>query len=376
MSRQDIRKLLELVKASWNDRAELDLSDSDLASADWSFIIATARRHRLSTLLYEAIRRCKRESSLASSVWGTLNSDYYTNLARNLILLDHLEALSEASRARGIPVLLLKGAAFAGWIYRNPALRSMSDLDVLVRGRDLDALTGIAETLGYAWYGKDDHAVSFKHVRSGTHLELHTSLTTCPQYLSADTNAMFERSVTAPGRDSMRTMTPEDHLLHICLHGSFQHGLGQPAINTCDTYLLSRLPELDWETFLKRASTPRLAPLVYGGLGLCQSVLPNEKVHLVLEELEPLVSARQKRWVEHLDVIRLVSPSPKSVAGSPWRRILWTPRLKDAWELVLETLRPQAGDPSTRWSSIGRGLTLFHRHALSRWSRAIANTGV
>jgi len=52
----------------------------------------------------------------------------------------------------------------------------------------------------------------------------------------------------------MSTLTPEDHLLHICLHGSFQHGLGQPAINACDTYLLSQLPELDWEIFLKRAS--------------------------------------------------------------------------------------------------------------------------
>jgi hypothetical protein len=160
--------------------------------------------------------------------------------------------------------------------------------------------------------------------------------------------------------------------LHLCLHGSFQHGLRQPAINACDAYLLSQLPYFDWDGFLKRAAAPRLAPLVYGGLGLCQRVLPSETIENALLRLAPTVHRRHRRWFDKLEVSRLLSPEPESTLGAPWSRLFLTSSIKDTFHLVAETLRPRETEATpTPWSTLCRGMNLVYRHAVSHWSRAL-----
>jgi hypothetical protein len=376
MSNQAMRVLLQLVKAGLAESALPGVTEAELGCTDWNFLLASSRRHRLSGLVYEAARRGNLDSSLPKDTRMALHSDYYTNLALNLVLFDHLEAFIYAARQCGAPVLLLKGAAFVGWIYPNPAVRPMSDLDILIRRQDMDCLVRVAENLGYERFSRSDHALSLRHPVRGTYMELHTSLTSCPQYLGIDTESLMERS-TRPALqlEGARTIAPEDHLLHLCLHGSFQHGLRQPAINACDAYLLSHLPELDWEGFLSRVTTSRLAPLVYGGLGLCHRLLPSKKTASALETLEPFVLPRHRRWLGGLEVSRLLSPENESTWGAPWSRILWTTSARDTWQLVRETLQaPESKESPNPWSFFGRGLNLVYRHAVPRWDRTWTET--
>ncbi len=377
MSEASIRALLSLVEAGLTEKCRPRFDGSQFETADWDFILRTARKHRFSGLVYESARRAKLESLPPTRVWSSLYSDYYTNLARNVVLLDHCESLIEAAHRSNIPVLLLKGAAFVGWLYGGSGLRPMADLDVLIHERDTSAAIKLAEKLDYTLYQTTDHAISLRHSKSGTHLEIHTSLTSCPWYLGLDPGAMFTRSrSTGHGAPPARTLSPEDHLLHLCLHGSFQHGLRQPGINACDVYLLAQLPALDWDRFLDQASKPRLTPLVFAGLGISHRVLPNAKVQSALEALESRVPGRLRRWVKNLKISSLISASEDSVNGSPWNRIAWTPSLKDAYQLISETLQPRGISAVNRNSVLRRGLYLVRRHALARWNRSLWRTGI
>ena len=58
------------------------------------------------------------------------------------------EALG-AFRDAGIPTIVLKGAYVAEAVYKNIALRPMSDVDILVKKKDLPAVEKILLKLGY-----------------------------------------------------------------------------------------------------------------------------------------------------------------------------------------------------------------------------------
>lgn len=358
---------LALVRAGLGESVDLTRTN-ELTGTDWSWITASARRHRLENLLFEGLRQSGVEREVPGAVAQSLESAYYTNLVHTFFLLEHAQSIIKRVRKvrrGGAPMLLLKGASFAGWLYPSPALRPMGDLDILVQAEDLEFFSEVAEELGYRPQQTTDHARSLRHRQSGTYLELHTSLTSCPDYLGVDLESLFEQSIPSVHMPT-RTLSPEDHLLHLCLHGSFQHGLRQSAVNACDAYLLSQRTDLRWVRFFERASRRRLAPLVYGGLSLCHRLFPAEPIQKALETLEPLVSLRQRKRAEELQTDALLSPACESVFGSPWNRLAWTPGILDALALTQESLRTRtAGQPNpNQWPSVRRGLTLIRRHGL------------
>ena len=372
--RTDTELYLSLVRAGLGEKGAVELGeDNRLASADWSWITASARRHRLGNLLFEGLRQLDLVNAVPLSVWKSLESAYYTNLVHTFFLLEHAQSIikkTKKARRGGAPMILLKGASFAGWLYPSPALRPMGDLDILVRAEDLDFFSGVAEELGYRDHQTADHARSLRHRQSGTYLELHTSLTSCPDYLRVDLESLFEQSIPSVHLPA-RTLSPEDHLLHLCLHGSFQHGFRQAAVNACDAYLLSRRPELRWDRFFERASERRLAPLVYGGLSLCHRLFPTDQIQKAVETLQLLVSLRQRTRAERLQTDALLSPACESVFGSPWDRLAWTPGILDGLALTRESLRARTAGQTNpnQWPSFRRGLALLWRHGPPEWLR-------
>jgi hypothetical protein len=375
MGREDTGLYLALVRAGLGESCPEEVELDGGPAADWPWITASARRHRLGSLLFEGIRRLSFERYVPEPVWRSLESAYYTNLVHNFFLFEHAQALVKKTRRAGTPLVLLKGASFAGWLYPSPALRPMGDLDILVRGEDLAFVAHLAEELGYRTHECTDHALSLRHRKSGTYLELHTSLTSCPDYLGVDIESLLDRSIPTTHLPA-RTLAVEDHLLHLSLHGSFQHGLRQPAANACDAYLLSQHRELRWDRFFERASAPRLAPLVYGGLSLCHHLFPTEEIRDALDTLKPFVGRRHQRRAARLRTNSLLNPAPQSVFGSPWARIRWTPGPRDGLALAWKSLCTRsAGHPPNQWPSVRRGLTLLWRHGPpERVQRVFART--
>jgi len=349
--------------------------DEDL---DWQEILSTARAHRISALVYEGGRKLGWMGALPPTVSEDLRSSYYSNLARNLVLFGHLEEILAWAAKVDLSLVLLKGAALAGSLYRNLALRPMADLDLLVRRKDARALVDLARTLGYQRWETADHATSLRHPESSTYLEIHTSLTSCPGYLGIRTDDLIDRSERVPDLpEPARTLADSDHALYLTLHTSFQHGLRHAAISACDLFLLAERGALD-DPFLAKASTPRLAPLAYAAISTAASLLPHARFTSVLEGLRPRVAWHQRAYVRSIGVSRIVDSSWEREHSSPWLRLLWAPRWRDGLDLVRETLSlPRAlqstDDPTF---SAGRAWTIVWRHSgLATFSRKVLGGG-
>ena len=330
------------------------------APVDWELVLTCAGYHRLGPLLHEGLKRSPVEAP--SFVAPRLEKGFHVELAKAVVRLHHVDALAAASVRSGRRLCLLKGAAFSGWLYPNPASRPMADVDVLVHPSELAAWESEVEALGFRHHGASDHATCFRHRHTGVFLELHRSLTSCNDYFGIDTASLLERSLPS---GAIRTLSPEDHLMHLCLHASFQHGFRQAAVNACDAHRLVSHPELDRERFLARVNTARLAPWVYGGLHLSHSVFLSDGLAELTNALREAVPHRLARKLARLDGASGLSPDSARAVRTPFRRLLWAGDASSTLSLLIEILRPRDGaDPSQASPWIKRAAQLVWNHCL------------
>jgi Uncharacterised nucleotidyltransferase len=193
-----------------------------------------------------------------------LRDALHASLARSVRLVHLAGRTQSLLLARGLRALPLKGTALAESLYPSVGFRPMLDADVLL----LDAWPDAVEALlveGYRAAVVADHATVFVCPVSGGILELHRSVTSCPGLFPMDANALWSRSLPAEGPVS-RLPSPEDLLVHLCLHASFQHGLVLSLVQWLDFRQLFSRRAVDVRRVLAIAAEAQALPAV--GLAL------------------------------------------------------------------------------------------------------------
>ena len=152
---------------------------------DWQLLNVMAKTEGVAPLLYDAFKRSN-PKCLNVQTFNKLQQEYYATAAYNALLFRELDRILTALDEADIRVILLKGAALAQTLYDDPALRPMSDLDLLVPFEKLDRAVQVANDLGFQsddfvpyWPGIRRVRAHHEHVqnRKGVNLELHWSLT-------------------------------------------------------------------------------------------------------------------------------------------------------------------------------------------------------
>ena len=357
VSEHEVLAVRHLVRASL-----LELSGPEelcIDSVDWQGVLAIARRHRLGPLLRQGLGITGLDAAVPPRVNLALQNDYNVHLAIGILQAHHVDELAVESRRHGLRFSLLKGAAFSRTLYRHAALRPMADIDILVPDESLEGWAGPLAALGYRHFDTTDHAVCFRRESSGVMLKLHRSLTSCPGFLGLDTEALLARSIPAGEEDPhVLSLGPADHLIHLCLHASFQHGFRQAAINAWDAVLLCERGRLDVDTFLRAARDERLARWVYAGLTMCQTAFPHPLLAELTRSLSASVSRRVQRRVERLEPADALAPEPEATFGTPWMRLFWAKNLLELVSLLWESSKPRFPESSR----LERTLGLLVRH--------------
>lgn len=116
---------------------------------DWEYLLRAADYHGILPLLHQWIQS-QQDIAVPPEVSAQVSSAYWANHFRNRILLEELVRVLQNAAAAGIAVMPLKGAALALLYYPTPALRPMSDLDLLVQPGDIVAMADLLHHLGYA----------------------------------------------------------------------------------------------------------------------------------------------------------------------------------------------------------------------------------
>jgi hypothetical protein len=112
-----------------------DVERSAGAITDWDKTCALAEHHGIGPLLYTQLKNA--DSVVPPDASRQLRALYLRHRRANQVRLQVLAEILGALDRMGIEATVLKGPALIALVYRDPALRPISDLDLLVPARDV-----------------------------------------------------------------------------------------------------------------------------------------------------------------------------------------------------------------------------------------------
>ena len=198
---------------------------------NWDYIVESSMRHGISPLLYWNLSKIDNGKDAPEEVMAKLRKLYYGNTARNMYLYDELSKVLNAFKDAGIDVIVLKGAFLAEAVYKNIGLRSMSDVDLLVKKGDLSNAKNALVQLGYnplqydftQWHADQGRQLTQMHLspyrKQGLSIEVHWDIQTLASPFRIDINMFWSNAQQVKIADVYALMlAPEDLLQHLCLH--------------------------------------------------------------------------------------------------------------------------------------------------------------
>ncbi len=131
---------------------------------DWKAVSDLGYFHNLEPLLYWVVSNIGFQTEIPEWLQQRWERAYFENFVKNGEYLAVLKVLLDKCERRGISIIVLKGPALIGRIYKDPALRTMSDLDILCCRSDLGGLVDMAREMGYETKAPGDDPAATQHV--------------------------------------------------------------------------------------------------------------------------------------------------------------------------------------------------------------------
>ncbi len=116
---------------------------------DWRALGDLAEQHGIAPLAYWHLEQAGWPDSAPLDLRRRLSAGYYQCAASSALILRELNEIISHFQQAGIDIRVLKGSQLAWTIYPEPALRPMSDIDLLVRVEDLVAAEAALAACSY-----------------------------------------------------------------------------------------------------------------------------------------------------------------------------------------------------------------------------------
>lgn len=323
------------------------LREAERASIDWDAVLTLAREERIAPLLYHQLTEAGWPAQAPDFFRRQLQDAYHAAIARQLLFEKELRRVAQALTALPgrPPILLLKGAALAATLYPDPALRPLTDLDLLLPRHALDAAAEALRALGYQEAfpslapGADHEMHHHLHLHGGPRariaVELHWSLIAgAADWRAPSLTWFWEQTEPFPPYPELRMLTPTAHLLYLSAHLMLQHGAAQARLLWFyDLHLLltQEAERLDWEALLARARAYRWAPALRAALMEVHARFGTPLPPGVLDTLAHHEDPRALRFVR-----RRASPLQTRATATldKIRALNWSARLRWTWRLL------------------------------------------
>ncbi len=195
---------------------------------------------------------------------------------KNHILLEKLSSLLKMLDQNNIEVMLLKGSALINQYYESPALRPMSDIDIMVRPKKLNETIAILKNSGWVptmdFDFTDIRSQRARHSQeyrdeSGSECDLHWTPISSGTWEGAELRFWETSQEIILNGISARTLGPTEQLFHILIHGGHYNIF--PAIRWVadSVYILNKDKDrIDWNLLINMADQYLSAAMIVHSL--------------------------------------------------------------------------------------------------------------
>lgn len=255
------------------------LHDADaIESIDWDVLAATAERHRCLPILYWWLEQRSFEGAPEATVATVRQSLSIRAIHRAMIGLKIAE-IAVAMQRCGIRVFFFKGPVLATIAYPELWLRETRDIDMWVHRNDVDAAKECLVELGYreVWTSGIEDSIGLWNC-----INLYDGVAAIDlqwddkgrSYFSPfDFEHIWSRRIPVTLENvTLQTLSNEDLLLLLCLHGN-KHCWFTLSLIADIAALVSRHSDLDWNYIWSQAQQIEMERTLCLGLFLAQTVL-------------------------------------------------------------------------------------------------------
>lgn len=290
----------------------------------WDRLLEAASHHGMEPMVYDRLAPAR--DAVPPRVLGRLQRAFERNGLRNLERYARLRVLVASLHAQGIRVAALKGAALAALVYRNPGLRPMIDVDLLVPRESLARAEDVVRALDYReletphdrdWYlARHHHARPYGAADGALTVELHHHLLSGEARRWLPIDELWERTVsTRIGPIEVDVLCPTDTVLHVAVHLAHTNRFMSElrAVRDLAECVDRHGAAIDWDALVERAGRYRLTRAVrlalwaaheIGGAPIPASVLgPRRR-----PPLDALGHALVRRALQDDEVSPVISP--------------------------------------------------------------------
>ena len=307
---------------------------ASLSAPQWERVIHQARRADVLARLAVRLDQAGQLPSLPAGPRQHLYSALRVARAQNAEVRREAACVAQALAPLGIPVVLLKGAAYVLGGLPAQQGRLFSDIDILLPQAalpDAEAALMLAGWLGshqnaydQRYYREWMHELPpMQHVRRGTTLDVHHNLLPLTVRRPPDAASLLAQARPVAGGPGLHVLAPADMVLHSMAHLFHNDDLSHGLRDLSDLDLLLRhwgVGESFWQQLQVRAALLYLQrPLAYGlwaSRHILQTPVPDGVLNQAQRsaELGPGLAAMQWLWLRALR-------SPHQAAALPGRAV-------------------------------------------------------
>jgi len=285
---------------------------------DWDILIRQARRGDVLARLYTVLQQYQLLSKVPESAYNHLMSAWALAQKHERDLRWEVNRIQHALNETGIPIVLLKGAAYL--MQNLPAAqgRFYADIDIMVPKESLPVVerallihgwqTAKLDDYDQQYYRKWMHEIPpMRHRRRQTVIDVHHHILPETTRAQPDAKKLLDASIPVDGNESLRTLAHVDMVLHSATHlfyeGDLDHGL-RDLLDLHELFITFGDNNNFWTKLTERAQELELIRPLYYALrytkGFLNTPIPLQSIQRVEAEgpnllLSSLMDALYKR---------------------------------------------------------------------------------
>lgn len=259
---------------------------------NWNSIFRIANNHSLSGIVYITLQKQSNILSISKDILEKEKINYFMQLQNSVNQEYEMKKLVKELSLKGIYHVLMKGYVIKN-LYLDPDLRTMGDVDFLVKDKDINKVHEILLSLGYI------HMKTVRAVRNyskvGMNLEVHTSIFYDKISEDVDYEEYFNKAwdnVILKEGNFTYEFTLEYHFIFLIAHLAkhfYNEGCGVRMFLDIAIYLKQYKDKIDWDYFWSEIDKIKLKKFTKSVFTLCNfwfGVEFKEKVYLEESFLE------------------------------------------------------------------------------------------
>jgi hypothetical protein len=319
------------------------------------------RTRMLDPFIYHCLKDFQDNPHVPDETVAELEQVYYQTAASNIKKLYSATKILQIFHQEGIFAIPLKGMALIETVYKNPAIRPMADIDLLIRQEDAQKVKDILINMGYPYIDSYRGSINFADSENEV-FDLHSKFTRFEVLFHIDYAEIYSRlrKINFNGQIRVGVLCPEHQLIHIALHLAPGLYSGLNFINLIDMYylIIDQDCPFDWEYLIGFSTRSKMNSYIYGPIYLCTHLFDQKIPESVLKIFQARLSKRKSAYIQN-DYFGSILDRGSSGLKIFFERVKWAEGFPNKMKLIRMALFPDRQEMAQRYSIPENSLRLY-----------------